>query len=274
MALMRALPVFLLMSLAAGAAIAENMPGSAEERLLGDRENYASGRFGAYASPWSVDLEKKKLRQGIDYNDTIKVTPSRFPDGTVITWKWPQALPTVAGVYGYMHVYLGNYDGGNPPVKSPPTQVKTLKTFEQNISISYLQGDDDGFNVLNEFWLTETAGANDKKLYEIGFMLHTNQRTAGNATKDAEALGAYQDSHGRAWRVVRFPGNVPYIVFIPASGEDFNGSLDIKHALEHLIGRSVISGNEWINGVAVGVEPHFGGGSISLDAWDVSFSGR
>lgn len=239
-------------------------------RLLDSDENYVSGSYGAYASSWGAALEPRPLLKGRDFINTIAVDIARFPAGSNISWRWPDHPPERSGVYGYLHIYRGNYDGGMPPLLVEPVMVRDLAFFSQDIAFTHHGGPTDGYNVLNEFWLTQKDGDHTRKAYEIGFMLHTNRRTSETIAL-AEPLGMYSDHVLRRWRVVRLPGAIPYIIFVPEDQKDFRGTLEVRHALQYLVAKAVITGGEWINGVAIGVEPHFGGGALTLDHWKAEF---
>src|SRR5687768_14506004 len=84
-------------------------------KTLPDEKNYYKGPFGAYCSPF-YRFYDKEIRHGIDYRDEMVIDEAKFPSNTFIKWQWPDHPPkTSTGVYGYMHVYLGNYSGGRPP---------------------------------------------------------------------------------------------------------------------------------------------------------------
>ena len=239
-------------------------------KTLQDKENYYQDVYGAYASPWAAALEPVPLMHSRDYEDLIKVDPKRFPGGTEISWRWPDNPPKQAGVYGYMHVYRGNYDGGRPPVSSKPVQVTNLRHFRQKVAFTLNEGDPEGFNLLNEFWLTGKAGEPSAKLLEIGFMLHTNDRTEYTVSRSKEIL-KFRDPQHRDWLMVSAGGAVPFIILMPRDRSDVEGEVDVKDVRDKLVQLSVITGNEWINGIALGVEPHFGSGRLTIDDWHADF---
>lgn len=251
-----------------GPASGEETGQKANLQTIPDEKNYYKGPFGAYCSPF-YRFYDKAIRRGVDYQDEMVIDESRFPDNTLIRWRWPDDPPkTSTGVYGYMHVYLGDYSGGKPPQPTKPIQIRSIATFHEVIDFTITSGDGDGFDVLNEFFLTSEAGNHEKRLFEIGFILHTNTRTIGFVGQN-RAIGTWQDGEGRAWSAVITSGAVPYVVFTSVDQNDIKGALDVKDALAFLVEQDVLTGEEWINGVAVGVEPHFGRGELRLDQWTI-----
>ncbi len=236
-------------------------------RTLLDMEFYSRGQYGAYASPWSKFLDNS-LRHDIDYSDSIVVDVNAFPASTTtIKWNWPSRIPTSSGVWGYMFMFYGNYDGGEPFVRVTPRQVKNIETLRQDFSITH--NSSGSYNVLNEFYLTSEAGNPNAKVIEIGYFLHS---AAENRPFFEQGLliGTYRDATGVTW-VARMNGT--FCMLMTAGYNDVvSGSIDVGATLAFLKTKGIITGNEWFNGIALGVEPVRGSGELSITRWTVSYN--
>lgn len=235
--------------------------------ILQDRQPYYRSSYQAFASPWSTYLDKSFVR-GRDYADTIRIAPARFPDGTRFDTCWPTRPPTKSGVWGYNALSFGNYDGGRPPKPVPPTRVLDIKRLNERFAFRYAGSP--FFNLLTEFYLTSIAGDENAKVMEIGFFLHTPQTTTVYA-RAGTFLARYRDRQGRTWEIRR---QGSYLLIIPVGGEDvLSGVLEIAPLLSLLMEKRVLTGREWFNGIAFGMEPAPGGGNTRLvvDHWRVEY---
>ena len=237
-------------------------------RVLGDREFFTKGAFIAYAAPWSTYFGAgTALKRGVDYADEIVVRPGSFPADTEISWHWPLVPPKHTGVYGYNALSFGTYDGGTPEVAVTPRQVKEIDALSTTFrySLAHPIGD---FNVLSEFYLTsKPAGA---KVAEIGFFLRPS-RSAVTFAADGTQLGPYVDATRRPWKVARQPTpHGPFYMFLPAA-EVPAGSIDCKAALDFLRSKGCVTGEEWFNGIALGIEPVTGSGSMRVERFTVDY---
>lgn len=232
-----------------------------------DEELYTKGPYIAYAAPWSAATSK--LSVGRDFVNTITIREDTFPAQTRLAWHWPLDLPKETGVRGYDTLSYGNYDGGLPMQPVSPLRVREITSGWQSFDWRHdlIAGD---FNLLAEFYLTRTAGDPEAKTVEVGFMLHVPAITRAWIGKNAP-LAQWRDTFGTQWTVTRNQGpGIPYIIFIPASGADLHkGRLDLKGAVRELRRLGVISGEEWLNGVAFGAEPISGSGSVMVADWTV-----
>jgi hypothetical protein len=242
-------------------------PIGSERVVLSDKQPYGQGRYFAYASPWST-LFDKSLRHGSDYADTITLDPLTFPDGTAIDTRWPTTKPKNSGVWGYHAISFGNYDDGHPPIPVTPHQVKDIRQLSEQFAFNY-RGDTN-FNLLNEFYLTSRAGDAAAKVIEIGFFLHIPAPSL-RYVHGGRPITSYQDTFGHVW-MVRRTGN--FITITPINGQDLaQGSIDVRWVLDLLLREHVITGHEWFNGIAFGVEPTEGGGTtdVLIERWHVNY---
>jgi len=238
-------------------------------RVLADKEFYTKGSFIAYAAPWSTyDGPNAGLKHGVDYQDEITVEPKAFPSNTGFNWHWPLTPPKESGVYGYNAVSYGSYDGGVPETAIEPKQVKAIRTLSESFTFTMARPTGD-FNVLTEFFLTGEKGGVEK-LAEIGFFLHASKSAITFAT-DGEQLGTFRDAARREWKVSVQPAPAgPYYMFLP-EGDVLTGTVDFKAALDFLKAKGKLAGTEWFNGLAFGIEPVTGSGSLKLESLKIDY---
>lgn len=237
--------------------------------VLGDREFFSRGDFIAYAAPWSTyEGPNAGLKQGVDFADTIVVNPGSFPADSTFTWHWPLTPPKESGVYGYNAVSFGSYDGGIPEKPIESRKVEDIKELSETFTFTMARPTGD-FNVLTEFFLTEEK-MGEKKVAEIGFFLHAS-KSAIAFVEDGEQLGTFADAGGRKWKVAVQPAPAgPYFMFLP-SDDVPDGTVDFKAALDFLSAKGKLTGMEWFNGLAFGVEPVTGSGSLHLERLAVTY---
>lgn len=244
---------------------------SAEQtsRILEDKELHTKGSFIAYAAPWSTYFGTGvSMKHGIDYADEIVVHPDIFPSKTDISWHWPLFASKQTGVYGYNAVSFGSYAGGIPEVPIAPRQVKSIGFFAVTYSCTYAPPIGE-FNVLCEFFLTKKAKDTNTNLSEVGFFPHAGKATLSFANA-GEQLGTFTDFSGRTWKVDKqsAPQGSSFYMFIP-EGDVNSATIDFKGALDFLHAKGHVTGEEWFNGIAFGVEPIAGSGSLRIEGFSV-----
>lgn len=257
----------LIFALATAVALLSS-PARAAQVALGDEQFFSKGAYVAWASPW-CRLFDPTFTQG-KYNDAITLDDVTFPNGTLISWSMPTVAqrPSVCPVYGYMAVSIGNYDGGTPKAKITPLQAK-------NISVLYVEhdfaatGGVEDYNVLQELYLTSVKGDATAKVIEIGWFLHTPKTTA-DFVRYGQQLGTYTaPGTSTAWIVAK---NGTFVTFMPATGKDYPvGGINVKAALTWLQTQGVITGDEWFNGMSIGIEPLGSSGTMAIKRWNVGY---
>ncbi|MET0240389.1 MAG: hypothetical protein ABW184_10890 [Sphingobium sp.] len=233
-----------------------------------DRENHFQGQYMAYASPWSIFFDKE-LVHGKDYKDTITVQPDTFPDNTVIRTRWPVDRPMKSGVWGYHAIGFGMYDANtSPPIRIEPRRVKDIKRFVQTFDYEWFKSPN--FNLLNEFYLTKKPGNTDEKIIEIGFLLHLPPGE-GVWPHGLKHIGTYRDRARREWAINQIN---TFVIISPKDQKDvLKGKLDVREFLRELVRLKIITGDEWFNGIAFGMEPVKGAGETELwiKKWRVDY---
>jgi endo-1,4-beta-xylanase len=239
---------------------------------IGEKEAFYAAGYTAWNGPWSTDPggANVALVHPTDYEDEMSILPNAFPSHTTMRWRWPS--PGAGVVAGYNHIARGNYDGSYHGDLTP-RQVGNLTAFTETFDLA-LSGDVADATILNEFYLTGSSGANNDKKFEIAHWPHwsTSALTWFN-TKTL--IGTWTDPQGRSWTARNCgpnPVGAVYIVFVP-SVAFYKGVIDKKAALDWLVAQGVIPNYWWINGTAIGVEPHRGSGEMRVNTYSVTFSG-
>lgn len=237
-------------------------------RILADKEFFTKGSYIAYAGPWSTDFGAgKALKHGVDYADEIAVRQESFPADTEFAWHWPLVTSKHTGVYGYNALSFGCYDGGDPEVAVAPRQVKKISALTTTFRYSLARPVGD-FNVLSEFFLK--AKPEGPNVAEVGFFLRP-AKSAVTFAQDGEQLGTLTDTSKRVWKVAKQPApHGPFYMFI-TDGEVLEGTIDWKAALDFLRSKGHVTGDEWFTGLAFGIEPVNGSGSMKVQSLTVDY---
>ncbi len=270
-----------VIALSALAALLCSTPAAARwgERpiILPDKTTYTCGQYLAFAAPWSVSSPpQSSFIPGVDYADSIVALPSvrntdACLDGSTINWRWP-AQTSSKGVYGYMELTYGNYDGGKPVVPVTPIQASAITTFRQELLIGPTTGAPADYNILNEFYLTETAGVASTKRVEIGFFWNAADTTI-TYYNGGTPCSTYTDPTGRKWACRWLPdGSAGRYIMYYSGARASGGLLDFKAVIDSLVGQGLVDGNLYLNGAAVGVEPVRNGGSMQVHRWRITLN--
>lgn len=202
---------------------------------------------------------------GTDFTESISYFSSSFPNNTSIKWSWP-ATPATS-IYGFLQVAFADYHGTVPQTPVTAKQVKNVSTLVSSHNFTH-EGTTNGYDVIYDIFLTDTANDSNGVLFEIEIFLHTPNFAASLVTGSTQ-IGTFVGS-GITWTVA-ISGND--ILFMPSNQADvLADSVDIKAMFAYLIGQGTITGNEFYNGHAFGVEPRLGGGSLTLNSFSVAFS--
>ena len=254
---------------------------AAKEKIALDRalRFYTKGPYGAFTGLWYLHLDPRLgldhvAQEGVDYSVGISIIPERFPSETVIEWRVPTAPPKLAGVYGYLFLNYGNYD--DSPVRQPivSRQINNIGALSTKTTFRY-DGERNS-SILQEFWLTDRSlqvgDLHGHKICEVGCFLSVSKDTEAYA-RSCSTVGNFNDGI-RNWSVVVDRKIQPnFFMFLPSPSMDVSGDVDWKRMLGFLRDRKLLSGHEWFNGIAVGPEPRIGSGQVTIDSFEVSYSG-
>lgn len=230
--------------------------------LAGPSQTYLASPYSAWDGMWGSNRA---------FTCSLNIVPARFPAGTRFAWNID---PTnYAGlVNGYFFTAYGNYD--DSPGSITPRQVKNITTLSATIGWT-LTGDPSG-GLLSELWLSPAAAATGpvSKTYEVAFMPYLGSEvSAWVAGLSAVGSGSFVDGNGVTWNVAHTGGGQDYFVAYRPGYASFQGVLPFRDYLTFLQASGMITGNEWINGLAFGVEPRRGAATLTVDQFSVAYAG-
>jgi hypothetical protein len=233
--------------------------------LVPSKTPFSQGPYFVFAQPWGGET-MALARPFVKFADATLVNLKSFPGETVMAWRWPPLAPRNGpGVWGYDQIGYGNYDGGEPERTVPPIRVKAVTALRQRFRWSLSNRFGDG-NVLTEFYLRSSPTDVDAKTLEIGWFLHAPKSTR-RFFESSKLVGTYRDEQGRRW-TVRI--SEKFCMFAPERpGNIASGSLDMLGALRWLTEKKLVTGEEYLWGLAIGVEPVRGLGRFTLHDWQV-----
>lgn len=237
---------------------------------VGNFQGYAANPYNAWTGMWGVNIPANDT---LVATSSLDVDPATFPDGTIFTWNVTPD-PDWSGVNGYLHVSYGNYD--DSPGVITPRQVYTITDLD--LIVDWTFSGSNGSGLLSECWLTPVAtpSGSPTRLYEVAFFPKLSPAGVSyvNSLPNVGS-GSFTDSGGIAWNVREGVSgtNQPYYIAYRPGNVDFKGTLRYDDYFAFLINSGKITGNEWFNGVAFGVEPHSGAGSLTIVDFAPSYAG-
>lgn len=236
------------------------------------------GNFQSYhpgGSPWQVYTGMWGMYLGANAptsaTSSMRIASGSFPAKTTLSW---DVTPKqgYAGVNGFLALNYGNYDGSAGSIT--PKQVKNIVDLTINATWTYMGDGSSG--LLSELWLSPAAASSGgfTHLFEIAFFPRFSQ-----PVKDwlltLPTVGTGFTVNGVKFLVRQATdssGTAPYLIAYRPDYKDIQGALPYKQFFDYLTAQSIITGNEWVNGVAFGVEPHQGKASLKLDTFSVRYS--
>jgi hypothetical protein len=256
-----------LLALCLGSAACGASFRSANAVIVKDHQAYRWGSYLAYIAPFN----KGALRFGRDYTESIDIAVGRFPNATVFKWDWPD-VPCPLGVYGFNAIDYGNYYNTVVSVPIAPRQVGQIHTLRATHNASFM-GMLHGYDVIDNFFLTTRAGDHRTNAFEIEVFLHTPAYSV-QFVRHSVRVGTFEGS-GRRWVVAvarSQAGPIPDILFMPEDEADVAaGTIDLKAMLDYLVGIHLVPATLFFNGMALGVEPQRGSGSMTLNTFSVAY---
>lgn len=236
----------------------------------GESAGYSSGAFGAFTAMWGHSISGN---ESMVSSSSLRAFPASFPAGTVFDWSiTPDA--DYSGVNGFLHTSWGNYD--NSPGVITPRQVNTLSAY--SLDTGWVLSGSAATGVLAECYLSAAAAASGDytKSHEVGFFVHCAPGYVSYIQSlPAVGTGSFT-ANGVTWNVVQGSssnGGFPYFIAFRPGYVDFTGVLPFREYLVFLLTSGKITGNEWVNGVAIGVEPYSGTGEFTLNRLVPVFAG-
>lgn len=247
--------------------------GEAERVSLKNFEWFSRGPYGAWTGMWQLYIDptlglQHAAVEGVDFESSIVLDPVSFPSNSLVQWRVPDH-PSTSGVYGYLHLAFGNYEGGSP--QTPVVPVRVAEIEELTLTLDFVFEGDAATGVLSDMWLTSQASDHEAKVFEVGILVRTS--AAGERfVRGNRQLGRFTDPDRRSWVVAIKDGAVPFITFMPADLDDVVRLVHWDDMLHHLVSEDIITGREWVNGLAVGPEPYTGAGAVLFRRFEVTLA--
>lgn len=231
--------------------------------------------FTAYASTWCRHFDPT-LTDGVDYTNTIVALMGDFPNNTTIYMNHPNDYAWKrnpnCGVWGLNAIAYGNYEGNPAQQPVASRRVDGIEALTSRFDMK-IAGALNRFDVLHEFYLTSAPRDNNAKVVEIGAFLHAPKEIQ-EFFGHGEQLGSFTDAGRRKWNVAKQTSGypIPFLMAMRAGGVDYlTGSFDFLAMLRWLKDRGHITGQEWFNGMALGMEPLQNSGTLVVRKWAVDY---
>ena len=191
-----------------------------------------------------------------------------FPDDTIYSWNYPAA--SSPSIRSFLSLQYGDYDDGDPQLPIVSSRLGDLQTLTENVGFS-MTGDTAGFDVINDMFLTTTAGGGNAHADEVEVFFSTPGYTQ-TWLNSLATLGSVSVS-GINWAVYAATANgVPDYIIVPANYATVTGSVDLASLLQYLVSDGKLSGSLYFNGMAFGVETESGAGSMTLSNYSIKYS--
>jgi hypothetical protein len=238
--------------------------------LPGPFTGYTSSPYQIYLGAFGLDFSSGDIPT--TYQCGGYVIPATFPAGTAIKWN---TIPVSAfiSINGYLNMSWGNYSDSGGVIT--PEQVKNITTLTQ--AVDWTLAGTGTQDILGECFLTTTSHASGSLtdiVFEVGFLLKNSAASVSFVNANT-VVGSFTDVNGVLWRVIRAVsgiGSAPNLVAYRDGFGDHHGPLDYKSFFTFLTSASVITGNEWMNGTAFGVETLQGVGQLTYNGFTTTYS--
>jgi hypothetical protein len=221
-------------------------------------QGYGAGQFLAFQAVNDPSADRLQ---------TVTLSPATFPQGTILSWNWPDDADD--RVKSWNKIDYGNYLNTITPVPVVSSKVKAISSLIQDADISYVAPSDSANVALDFFLYTSESSTKETMVCEIQVFFHTTP-AARRFMSSLQSLGIYESAAiGRSppikWAVARQQSNffkTPYFLFRPSDESDqLASTVDVKAILDWLrsansrTATSYLTGEEYFNGLATGVEP-------------------
>ena len=231
---------------------------------LKDYEPFKRGSYAAFLAPFN----RKNLVPGKDYQNTMTFKAADFPNNVELRWSWPK-IPFPTGVYNFMSVKFGDYYNTPVDIFVNPKKIRSIQRLLQRHRAK-IDGTLDGFNLITDFFLT--SGPNDHSVHTHEVMIfHHSPSDSRRFASQGRFIGIFTSSEKTEWRVSVHP-DPKIFIFMPRSFQDnLIGETDIAAKLHWLIERKELSGDEYYNGHAFGVEVLHSDGMLNIEEFSVNY---
>ena len=233
-------------------------------QTIGPDQVYSQGAFTAFIAPFNA--------AGVNYSANMTLANGSLTSGVNMTWNYG-STPTSAGVYDFSAIDYGDYDNTTPSTPVPSSTINNIQTLTETHNLS-LAGNLQGFDAIDDMFLTASPGNSSTNAAEVEVFLHTPTYSA-QYVQSSTPIGTFQDG-GITWTVAKSTsnsGSYPDYLIMPANQADVAiGTVDVKAMLNYLVSNGGVSGNLYFNGFALGTETQVGGGSMAVNSLSVDYT--
>lgn len=233
---------------------------------IGNFQSYndADTEYSGYVAMYGVD----KIPPLTDFDASMLVFPSSFPDKTVISWRIGASEPE--RIQGWIHVDDANYDESPGTLPGGPRQIYTLTALKYDLGWTF--AGDARSGALFDCWMTTTphaTGVLTDRVAAVGALAKVSS-AAALYVASLPSIGTFTDSNGIQWAGVLglTADDLPNNLFYRPGYLDFEGVFDLDLLLIWLATRGRLTGNEYWQGQGFGIEPYAGAGSFTIDQFE------
>lgn len=238
-------------------------------------ERYSEGSFLAIQAVINTELSRTQ---------TMQVSPSTFPDNTKFNWSWPADADD--SVKSWNAIAYGDYLQTDIPAQIISSKISNIVTLTEDHTFTYSAPTESGNVALDFFLFTTPDSTSGNMACEVEVYFHTPDSTKA-FVDSLTSLGTYTsaaigDTPAITWNVGRQASNfygTPYYLFYPADQSDQAAiTFDVAAALAWLstanptTGITYLTGDEYYNGHAFGVETLKGSGYLLVSSLSVTYA--
>lgn len=220
-----------------------------------------SGIYSAFNGLWGAIIPEELLTFGFNCQSGARYDTASLNQNVVFGWQVPATLPITVGVRGYLGIQAWNYDDSSPTVPLVPKKVSQITTLQ---TVCGFQQVGSPTGILHEHWLTSTphaTGSLSDKTDEVGTYLTSPAQVRNFMDSESSPVGSgYTDAMGRSWIVAK---KNAFCTRRPTDNSDVQGTVLWTDFHTYLLAHGAINDN-YLNGLAMGVEPLVGKGAASL----------
>lgn len=239
--------------------------------ISGNWTSYLHNPYEVSLDMWGLNRPNTSLQSSVD----MLVSSSDFPNDTTLHWDVTPDPHFQGQVNGYLMLAYGNYNENAFPLPGGPRQVKNIAAM--TIGADWVYEGDPATGLLSETFLTSTGHASgnnaQNSVAEVGF---ASKVSAGDVewAHSLPTVGTFADPDGVTWTVkVRIdPPSAPFYYAYREGPVDHEGMLDFKSYFTFLVGAGKLTGDEYFNGVAYGVEPVSGAASLTINRFTLGYA--
>jgi len=208
------------------------------------------------------------------YEQTITNNPATFPNGTVMTWNFPNT-PNAGHVYSYPFIVYGNlFEGPNPSPNDPPgLQLNAIQNLTMNYNVT-MNAPTNGYDGLIETWVnTNPISALGTATTEVGLFFHSNADVI-NYMLGSSHINYSQNGFNAiivtTWGLSSVTGIAIMPVTTPGGStplqmDSGNQTIPWGDLFRFLVAQGFLNGNNYVDGMELGFEIEAGSGSATIN---------